>query len=103
MADAGFPFDSSEEAQDLVNERFSAIVEIRDADGDWETEDDVYVYDTAELEALRELERAIAGADFACSEPLRAEAAKIYAEYEQRFVDEHPELIEEARRILGGG
>lgn len=103
MAAAGFPFDSQDEALAMINDRFGAIVELRDMDGDPETDDLAFVYDPVELETLREQERAIAAADAACSEPLRRRAVEVWEEYEQRFAEEHPDLIDEARRVVGGG
>ncbi len=103
MAAAGFPFSSQEEALRMLNDRFSGIVDVRDADGDPETPEVTYVYDPAALEALRADERAIAEADATCSESLRETATAVWREYERRFEDEHAEVLDEVRRAIRDG
>lgn len=58
--------------------------------------------DPAALEALRKEEVAAAGADLRCRESTDSMMAAVRAEYEQQFVDENREVLDQIKAAQGG-
>ena len=100
MADGGFTYESRDAAIRDISSRFNEILGLEVPDGDrggivivQAGDDPNATYDQEALEELRQEEIRIATASFECAKDTIAEVEpKVREEYEQQFLEDHPEL-----------
>lgn len=90
MAVSGYDYLDQEAMTDDV---FARLLEV-----DVFTDKSLALDSSTELEALLAFEQAVAIADFVCSRPFQADLTRIRGAYEQEFLEDHRERIDEALR-----